>query len=282
MTDKGQTPNHLAAAFLHQFNLIGLGFLMLLSLVLWNPVPLLIAMGLEIIFMAIVPGHPAFKRYVARRKLQQAKDAREERLKDRINSLSRGQQHMYHQACSLVDGIETNFQDEADSLGDVVVSQLDTLRERLLWLMELHNSYQAYLGSLQGGDIQRDIADVERQMQASSGRVKASLAERLDILQKRAGRFNKVYENRAVVSTQIMTVMDILRLLQESSLTMRNPQSITKQLDDLLLDVESTEEAVQELESMSGGRTLDDFDAELEKALATAPVAVAQSQRHRS
>ena len=100
--------------------------------------------------------------------------------------------------------------------------------------------------------------------------MKATLEERKAVLIKLKARLERVNENHAIVRTQVMTIEDILRLIHESSMTIQNPADIGRQLDDLLIDVEATEEAVHELDSIGKISDQDDlaaFDKELEAAL---------------
>ncbi len=262
-------------AFLLQYNLILMGFFVLLAFLLWSPLPLLLGLGLEIVYLALVPGSQVFGRYLAMRDRQDKAAARVDALEERLDELNPWQRQNYERASELIKSIEANFTRQAD-ISPNTIDKLETLRERLLWLMELSNVYDHYLGGINERHLQQEVEKVHRQLDNSSGRLRQSLQERLSVLDKRRMRLGKVRENKEVIKNQIATIMDILHLMQESSMTMRNPQGISQQLDDLLLDVESTEAAVSELETMNDKRSTDAFDQELEKALEQAHMVVHQ------
>lgn len=259
--------NYFAEAFLLQYNLIALGFFAALAILLWSPLPLLLAVGMEIIYMALVPTSQPFERFLEARDRQERADAREDALDDRLEKLSPWQRQNYERAKELVTGIKNNFDKQADDMGYATIEKLATLKERLLWMMELSNIYDNYLGGLNDRQLEHEISNVEGQLESASGRLAQSLRERLNVLRKRQSRLSKVRENKAIIQNQIKTVMDILHLMQESSMTIRNPSGISQQLDDLLTDVEATEATISEIEHVDAHGADADFDRELEEAL---------------
>lgn len=57
-------------------------------------------------------------------------------------------------------------------------------------------------------------------------------------------------ENLEIIEAQLDTIDDVIRYIHEQSLTLRNPEEITFQLDTLLSEVEETEAAVAEIEDV--------------------------------
>ena len=74
--------------------------------------------------------------------------------------------------------------------------------------------------------------------------------KRIEILTKRLEKFDKISENRKVVDAQCSAVEDVLMLVRDQSVTMRDPQQVTERLDDLVHDVEQTEQTVQQVEAI--------------------------------
>ena len=257
-------------AFINQYNLIGLVGMVLLSAVTGSPIPFLVALGLELMYVAVVPETEFFKNAV-RAKYSHLDEADELRkLRGRLEALHPVQRRRFDEISALVESTQGNLR-ENESMGLDVASKLDVLRGRYLWLMEMLNAYESYLASIRPGQIEDAMSDVAAQIASTeSSRVKATLEERKAVLIKRKARLERVNENHAIVRTQVMTIEDILRLIHESSMTIQNPADIGRQLDDLLIDVEATEEAVHELDSIGKISDQDDlaaFDKELEAAL---------------
>src|SRR5262249_46647081 len=74
--------------------------------------------------------------------------------------------------------------------------------------------------------------------------------KRIEILNKRVEKHEKIKENCAVVDAQCAAIEDVLQLIRDQSVTMHDPQIISDHLDNLVKDVEQTEETVREVESV--------------------------------
>jgi hypothetical protein len=59
-----------------------------------------------------------------------------------------------------------------------------------------------------------------------------------------------VGDNQKVVEAQCGAIEDVLELIRDQSVTMRDPQQVSDQLDNLVHDVEQTEETVREVEAV--------------------------------
>jgi hypothetical protein len=81
--------------------------------------------------------------------------------------------------------------------------------------------------------------------------------KRIEILTKRLEKFDKISENRKVVDAQCSAVEDVLMLVRDQSVTMRDPQQVTDRLDGLVHDVEETEQTVQQVEAIFSGMSPD-------------------------
>jgi hypothetical protein len=74
--------------------------------------------------------------------------------------------------------------------------------------------------------------------------------KRIEILTKRLEKFDKIRENRQVIDAQCAATEDVLQLIRDQSVTMRDPQQISDQLENLVQDVEQTEQTVKEVEAI--------------------------------
>jgi hypothetical protein len=256
-------------AFLNQYNILFFIFCFLASLIMRSIFPMVIFSGLELMYMLFVPDTELFKRYVAARYAEEDEERRRQAMEDRLRRLHIQQRGRYETLSDLVDRTTENMRkQQADAMHSSMTNKLETLRERFLWMMELSNTYNHYLSSVQGQDFQRTKNDLTKQIESTdSPRLKRTLQERLAVLEKRHERLEQVRENHTIVQNQIHTVEDIMRLIYESSMTMKNPQGISRQLDDLLIDVESTEESVMAFSDEESEVAFDNFEAELQQAI---------------
>ena len=132
-----------------------------------------------------------------------------------------------------------------------------------------------------GADVVIDIEEVRSELDEQSPRVKAIKKRRLRILEQRLDRFKKSKENLEIIEEQLATIEDVIKYIHEQSLTLRDPEAITFQLDTLLNEVEETEASVEEIEEVfrSPADILSDIDTfDLEDA-AEEPLSSRSRQR---
>ena len=66
------------------------------------------------------------------------------------------------------------------------------------------------------------------------------------------GALQKALENKQLVDAQTETVQEVLHLLRDQSYSMRDPRTITEQLDSLVSSAEETERGVRDMEDLLG------------------------------
>jgi len=101
---------------------------------------------------------------------------------------------------------------------------------------------------------------LERALSSDPPQVQEINRRRVEILTKRLERYDKVRENQKVVQAQCLAIEDILKLIRDQSVTMRDPQQVTDQLESLVHDVEQTEETVRQVEAVFEMATPDAVD----------------------
>src|SRR2546427_10261159 len=106
---------------------------------------------------------------------------------------------------------------------------------------------QQYVKSNQQDGIKREIACLQKELSADPPKVQEINKKRIEILTKRLEKFDKISENRKVVDAQCSAVEDVLMLVRDQSVTMRDPQQVSERLDSLVHDVEQTEQTVQQV-----------------------------------
>ena len=265
-------------AFISQYNLILLAFALVVGVISGSLLPIVAAVGMEILYLAFVPETQIFKRLVDKKYAEIDQEMLTSQYEERMSKLQWGQRERYESLAGLIENTKENLNRHGEGLGDSMVGKLRTLEERFLWMMETANSYDHYLKNVDHDKLKGDLHQVQSSIATAKGVVKRTLEERHNILSERLERLEKVYENRIVVNTQISTVEDMMRLIFESSLSMTDPRGISQQVDDLLIDVESTEETVSELDGVNYNDDTElEFDSELEKAIEAAEIQVEES-----
>jgi len=251
--------NYVKAAFYWQYNwilLVGAGLFALIS---GTALPIFLAAGLELMYLAIVPQNPRFQRLV--RSWHFAEEQQHQKqLNEMLQNLSPEMQSRFVHCVQVCGSIRTNF-GQLSSQSQVFLQQIDTSMQGLLSgyarLLVAAYQQQQYLKSTGQDEIKREIASLQKTLTSEPPRVQEINQKRIEILNKRLEKFGKISENRKVVDAQIAAVEDVLMLVRDQSVTMRDPQQVSDRLDSLVHDVEQTEQTVQQVETIFGDLTTD-------------------------
>jgi hypothetical protein len=135
---------------------------------------------------------------------------------------------------------------------DEVVRKLDFLLAFYLRMRSSVARYEEYFESTDPRRIQERMARLEQEMARSAERVKQVKARTHAVLAKRMERYQKALENKQLVDAQTETVQEVLHLLRDQSYSMRDPRTITEQLDSLVTSAEETERGVRDMEELLG------------------------------
>jgi hypothetical protein len=128
--------------------------------------------------------------------------------------------------------------------------RLDGLLQAYLRLLFAAHQHSEYLRTTDPNLIKHDLEKLQHSIEADPPKVQEINRRRIEILTKRLEKFGKVGENQKVVEAQCAAIEDVLELIRDQSVTMRDPQQVSDQLDNLVHDVEQTEETVREVEAV--------------------------------
>ena len=252
--------NYTKEAFLHPWNLIFLIVAMAAAFgtsmifpgteFLFNTI-LLFTAALELIFLGSMPKQERFRRAVKSR--QAAVHAKPPTQKELYRLLNRPNQRRYARLRDLEKKIESNYRKlsyASQGLLESHINKIDGLLDSYLTLLNQKERYEHYGQRTEEKEVVRSIGELREDMLDDSPRVKAIKARRMKILEQRLVRFKKSHENLEIIEAQLETIEDVIKYIHEQSLTLRNPEEITYQLDLLLSEVEETEASVGEIEDV--------------------------------
>lgn len=245
--------SYLKAAFTWQYNLIALAGAAAFALVSGSALPLMLAAGLELIYLSIVPQNSRFRRLVRSWKYEEEKRRRQRRLWGLFRELPREMQNRYVELDKTCREIFSNYERLsaasrmfARQLGE----RLSSLLESYLRLLHSAHLHRQHLKLTEPGAIRREIAGLQRNLEAEPPKVQEINRKRIEILTKRLERYEKVKENQTVIDAQCAAIEDTLKLIRDQSITLRDPEQLTAHLDQVLHEVEHTEETVREMEAI--------------------------------
>ena len=285
-----EEPNYLLEAFKSQYNLIGLGTAVGFAILSGSFLPLVIAAGVE---LTVLPLMERFQRYNrARNRDKDREQRRRGERKAMLESLTDGERARYEELEGLAEEIRQNYgslDTSSQMLLDEVVRKLDFLLSFYLRMRSSVSRYEEYFESTDPRRMQERIARLDQEIAKSPERVRQVKARTRAVLEKRMERYQKALENKQLVDAQTETVQEVLHLLRDQSYSMRDPRTITEQLDSLVSSAEETERGVRDMEELLGieqdgsfGVLTDDDDgveAAIEPPVAQPPPARAQPVR---
>jgi hypothetical protein len=252
--DLGLKPaDYVKAALKWQYNWIGLAGAAAFALVSGSGLPLVLAAGLELIYLSVVPQSSRFRRLV--RSWQYARERRQhqERLSVLFAELPADLQKRHDKLLALSDAIRANLM-RLSATSQIFVAQMEErlggLLQSYLRLLHAASHHREYLKGLDPEAIRREAAQLERALAKDSAKVQEINRKRIEILQKRLEKFEKIRDNDRVIDAQCAAIEEVLELIRDQTVTMRDPQQVNDQLEVLVHDVEQTEETVRQVEAI--------------------------------
>ena len=250
--------NFVKEAFNIQYNWIALGGAAAFALVTGTAIPIALAGGLELMYLAVVSQHPRFQRLVRSWKFAEQQKLNEQKLGDMLRNLPPDMQGRYIKLAEVCRSIRGNFA-QLFSTSQIFVQQMDQRLEGLLHgyarLLSAAFQQRQYVKTTDPDQITKEVATLQQHLNTDPPRVQDINKKRVEILSKRLEKYQKISENRQVVDAQCSAVEDVLQLVRDQSVTMRDPQQVSDQLANLVHDVEQTEQTVQQVESIFSGLT---------------------------
>ncbi len=263
--------NYNKEAFLHPWNLTFLIVAMLSAFAVGLlGVPgtfetvLLFAAALELLYLGYLPRQERFRKAVrARRAAEHSKPPSQKEL---FQLLTKYSQRRYARLKKFEKEIRSNYRKlsyASQGMLDSHLTKINGLLESYLSLLYQKERYEYTTSSTVEADVIRAMQGLREDMADDTPRVRAIKARRLRILEQRLERSKKAAENMEIIEAQLATVEDVVMYIHEQSLTLRNPEEITFQLDTLLSELEETQASVEAVEEVFArqGDLLEDMDA---------------------
>jgi len=245
--------NFVKEAFHLQYNWIAMVSAGAFALVSGSFLPIVLAGGLELMYLAIVPQNWRFQRLVRSWKFAEEQQKHQQKLSEMLASLPAEMQSRYVHAAQVCGSIRSNFA-QFSSTSQIFLQQIDSRLQGLLngyaRLLLAATQQQQYVKSTEQDGIKHEIASLQKSLSSDPPKVQEINKKRIEILTKRMEKFDKISENRKVVDAQCSAVEDVLMLVRDQSVTMRDPQQVSERLDSLVHDVEQTEQTVQQVEAI--------------------------------
>jgi len=259
--------NYTKEAFLSPWNLVFLIMAMVTAFVLTGTgianFVLLFAAALELLYLGIMPRQERFRRVVRSRKMAERNKPPSE--KEVFRQLTKASQKRYIRFRNIEKAVRENYQKlsyASQGMLEAHLKKIDDLLDSYLNMLQQKERYERFAQQATENEVVDAMARLREEMNDDPPKVQQIKQKRLNILEKRLAKFKKAHENLAVIEAQLETIEDVTKYIHEQSLTMRNPEEISFQLDTLVSEVEETQASIGEIEEVFARPTdlLDDLD----------------------
>jgi len=249
----GDNINFVKEALKWQYNWIGLAGAAAFALVSGTGLPLVLAAGLELIYISVVPQSSRFRRMVRSWQYAAEKKKIEQKLMAMFQEIPPEMRIRYAKLDQTSRTIRENYS-KLSSTSQMFVKQmqdrLDGLLQGYLRLLHAEHQHIQYLRGTNRDAIKHERDQLVRTLNTEPVKVQEINKRRIEILTKRLDKFAKIHENCEVINAQCAASEDVLQLICDQSVTLRDPQQVSDQLEGLVRDVEQTEETVREVEAI--------------------------------
>jgi len=225
---------------------------------------LLSTFGAELMYLGIMPKDKRFQRAVRSRvNAEMSKQANTPT--ERLKQLSRYSLERYVRLKKYRDDIAGNYKKlstASQSLLDSHLRKIEGLMDSYLSMLHTKERYNMIQSDNRELEIARAIEELRQDMEDDPPKVRSVKQRRLTILEKSLEERKRLKENKEILDAQMATIEDVIRFIHEQSLSMKDPDGITFQLDTLLNEVEETQASVSELEDVfnNSGSILDGIE----------------------
>lgn len=249
---------YLKFAFANPYNLTLLLGALAASAITLNPIPAIVALGLEGLWLLHAPESKFLKRILWDPKFEKIRTALEQQaLNERIGTLPERKRERVEYLVGRQQQIRTLAAQNPSFTGELLRGELmktGRLVEAFIEMSLTCARYEEYLASV-------DLHDLERDKRRWEGVVKdtkdegpqADIARKnLAIINKRIERLKEIRNYLSIAYGQLDLIENSFQLIADQIVTMQSPQELSGQLDELLDGVESIKQTAIDTENMFG------------------------------
>ncbi len=244
----------LRELIVNQYQAIVLGGAALASLVTVNPLPLLVWLGSELVLLPILDSGP-LRRLVARRKLASSRAQANAERSRLVGALTPQQAKRYAAMEELCRLIEANYQ-SLTGISQVYLSEqrrkLDVILQGYVQRLMALQRYEKMPMTRNSRDIEEEIEALEQELADPdlNERAAAALKKNLELKRRLLESLSEVDGTVKALYTELDSMESLLEVLHQNSISLRDPQAISQELDAIVRQSEESDRIVREMETL--------------------------------
>ena len=244
---------YLACAALNPYHLILLAGAVLLCLISWSVWALVLELGVDLLFLGVVPWCGFFRRR-ADAHLDQVARAEAARLRQAlIQRMGEGHRHELSRLDALVERTRDPRLREGRELPEIAGEGggLDRLAHRYILLAVAHRTCAETLAMTDYRALQATIRSLEATLPTPAPRIGRVLERRLSVARKRVDHWGRARENLELLTHELSTIVEIVQLVHERTTAPCVGTRFSTDVDGMLADLDTTDGIERELEGLA-------------------------------
>ena len=244
----------LRELIVNQYQAIVLGGAALASLVTVNPLPLLVWLGSELVLLPILDSGP-LRRLVARRKLANARALAAAERSRLVGALTPAHAKRYAAMEELCRLIEANYQ-SLTGISQVYLAEqrrkLDVVLHGYVQRLMALQRYEKLPSNRNSRDIEDEIEGLSHELTDPelNERAAAALKKNLELKRRLLDSLSEVDGTVKALYTELDSMESLLEVLHQNSISLRDPQAISAELDAIVRQSEESDRIVREMETL--------------------------------
>lgn len=244
----------LRELILNQYQAIVLGGAALASLVALNPLPLLFWLGTELVLLPVLDSGP-LRRLVARRRRDRARAAATAARAQLVAALTPPNARRHAAMVDLCRQIEANYQG-LTGISQAYLSEqrgkLDVVLHGYLQRLMALQRYERLPVGRNREEIEEeiDVLELELADPALPDRAAAAVRKNLELKRRLLASLSEMGGTIKALSTELDSIEALLEVLHQNSISLRDPQAISDELDAIVRHSEDSEKIVREMETL--------------------------------
>jgi hypothetical protein len=237
------------------------------SLISLNPLPLLAWLGSELVLLPLLDSGP-LRRLVRRRRNAASRGQAEARRARLIASFNPAYAKRYRDMENLCRLIETNYQGLHGTSQAYLSEQrnkLDMILDGCLSRMLALQRYDRMLASRDHVRIEEEIKRLEAEARQPGlpDRARLAFQKNVELKRKLIAADSEAKGTVKALSTELDSMASLLEVLHQNSISMRDPQTISHELDSIVRQSEDSGKMVREMEALLGSAVSDWSESEI-------------------
>src|SRR5436190_8909065 len=252
---------YLKEAFKEPINFWGMAGFLVGAAFFQDVTPLLLGLGTEAVYLAVVPAAPFYRRLVERRAKEKARKLREKQREEMIKGFDPREREAVEYLRWMKNQIYSNYKKFTGARElPANIQSLDQRWEDFVDLLDVYRRRKNHLRSINRQAVQNQLTQATRSVeQAPDERARRIQQANVEILKRRLAQFGELERSVKLVEGQLQSIENFFGLVNDQVVTLPTPERVSaldfEQLSD---SIAMTKQMLEETSDVVG--TLDEHN----------------------